>query len=379
MNIVSQVARAPERPRLDIDLGALLKNWTAIGSAYCSGRVGAVLKNDAYGMGLEHIAPVLAAAGCREFWVATFDEGIALRRCLGPTTSELRIFLLHGLAGHSLTEHLAHGLTPVLCSFDELKLARAEAAVNGPCRVAIQLDTGISRLGLNESQVMALAAAQSTDNSNSGFGALTIDTWITQLGHLNDPDAPECQRQRKLFADWTARLPNAARSITTSSTVFCGASWHFDCARVGSALYGVENVPTRVQGLTPVATLRAQVLRVIEVSADTEVGYSGSYRTAKATTLATLAIGYADGLPLAMGNRGQVMLAGKLVPVVGEISMGLCSVDISSIVPHCLRAGDWAEIYGAQIPLHVQAARIGINPNALLVPTAQRAHRIYKE
>ncbi len=375
MNTVAPTTRPPARPHLGIDLGALRANWAAVGRAYCGERVGAVLKNDAYGMGLEHIAPVLVDAGCREFWVSTFEEGLALRRCLGPATAEQRIYLLHGLCGRALVEHTAQGLMPVLCSIDELELARVQAAVGGPYRVAVQLDTGLTRLGLDGPQVMALAAAQRAGDPSSGFGALTVDAWITQLGHINDPDAPQSLGQRALFADWTARLPLAARSMATSSTVFCDAAYHFDRARVGSALYGVETAHTRVQGLAPVATLRAQVLRVIEVPAGTVVGYLGGYRTATAATLATLAIGYADGLPLAMGNRGQVVLAGRPVPVVGEISMGLCSVDVSALAPNCVHAGDWAEVYGAQLPLHVQAARIGINPNALLVTTAQRAHR----
>lgn len=377
MNFNSSNTRRSERPRLTIDTGALQRNWVKVGRAYSGKRVGAVLKSDAYGLGIERVAPVLASAGCREFWVATVEEGLALRRCLGSLAADQRIYLLHGLAGRSLTEHALLGMIPVLCSYEELETARTEAAKGRARRVAVQLDTGMTRLGLDAPQVMALAAAQRESDPYSGLGMLEVDAWITQLGHFNDPDAPECLAQLSLFAKLTALLPQAIRSIATSSTVFGDALWHFDSARVGSALYGVENVSKRVHGLESVATLCAQVLRVLEVPADTAVGYFGQYRTVGPATIATLAIGYGDGLPLAMGHRGHVILAGQGVPVIGEISMGLCSVDISSLAPGSVRAGDWAEVYGPRLPLHEQAERIAISPNALLVPTAKYAQHSY--
>lgn len=366
-------ARHPaDHPVLEIDLAAIALNWRAVGRSFSGARLGAVVKNNAYGLGVERIAPWLVHLGCTDFWVATVDEGVALRAHLGA--SRARIFLLHGLGGTAPETHAAHGLIPVLADIGELALARRAAATRAaPLAVAVHLDTGLTRLGLDALQVGALS------DDPAAFTGLEIQAWVSQLGRFDHPDAPECVAQRDRFFQWTAQLPPAERSLSTSSCVFADARWHLDHARVGSALYGVETAPANLQGFAPAATLRAPVLRVAKVAAGTEVGYGGGYRTPAPATLATLAIGYGDGLPVNLGNRGALVLAGQLVPIVGGVSMGMITADISALPAGSVQQGDFAEIYGPSQPLHVLAKASGLAPNALLVPTADRARRIYRE
>ena len=296
-----------DHPVLEVDLDAIALNWRAVERAYSGTRIGAVVKRNAYGLGIERIVPWLFQLGCADFWVATLDEGVALRALLGARRA--RIFVLHGLGGVTPLTHAEHGLIPVLADLGELALARRVAAVRAmPLAVAVHLDTGLTRLGLDAAQVSALC------QDPTAFAGLDLQAWVTQLGRFQDPDAPECIEQRTRFFEWTAELPPAERSLSTSSCVFADVRWHLDHARVGSALYGVETAPANLQGFAPVATLRAPVLRVAEVAAGAEVGYG-------------------HGLPIHLGDRGSVVLAGQTVPIVGGVSMGMITADVSTLPP----------------------------------------------
>ena len=176
---------------------------------------------------------------------------------------------------------------------------------------------------------------------------------------------------------WTARLPAAARSIATSSSVFAGQKWHFEHVRVGSALWGVPTSERIQVPLRPVARLHASVLRVADVAAGTEVGYAGGYIAPRDCRIATVAMGYGDGLPFQGMERCALWLAGRPAPIVGGVAMGLLSVDVTDFAPDQVRPGMWAEIYGDQQRVEHLAAAAGLASNALLVPTARQARRCY--
>ncbi len=365
------VAGPDDHPLVEIDLSAIALNWQKACQVFRGAHLGAVLKNDAYGLGIGRIAPCLVEKGCQNFWVANFSEGVLLRETLGSEQS--RIFVLHGSGRVSFHTHAIHGLIPVLACLDEIVLASAEASKNGErYRVAIHLDTGLSRLGLDRTQVELLV------EQPHRLDGLIVDTWVTQLARFDDPRSPECLEQRERFIRWTGLLPQADRSLAASTALFTDSSWHFDHARIGSALFGVETAPRFPMNYLPAVTLTAPVLRVQSVPAGTAVGYSGLYKTAAPSRLATLAIGYGDGLPVSLANHGQVFIHGIAAPIVGGISMGLMTVDVTRFGINQVKAGTRAEIYGRHQPVHQLAQLAGIAPNALLVPTASLATRVYR-
>ncbi|MDU7589598.1 MAG: alanine racemase, partial [Acidovorax sp.] len=312
-------------PRLALDFDALAHNWRTVCAAGMGQPVGAVVKNDAYGLGVAAVVPRLWALGCREFWVATLHEAQAVRHSLRDTAAgAARILVLNGLAGACPEDFAAQGLTPVLTGPHELApLADYAARTGARLPVAVHLDTGLTRLGFGAAQLPALQPQ----------GALWRDAqvthWVTHLGRFHDPEAPQCLLQRERFVQWTRQLPPALRSIATSSSVFAGPGWHFDHARVGSALWGVPASQRTTPALRPVASLHAPVLRVADVPAGTEVGYAGSYTTPGPRRIATVALGYGDGLPFSLVNRGHLVLAGRHVPIVGGVAMGMVAVDVS--------------------------------------------------
>ena len=195
-------------------------------------------------------------------------------------------------------------------------------------------------------------------------------------GALPRPEALQCQRQRERFVQWTAQLPRAERSVATSSSVFAGAGWHFEQVRVGSALFGVPIGAHAAELLQPVASLRAPVLRVADVSEGTEVGYAGSYVTGGPRRIATVAMGYGHGLPFSLVNRGHLILAGRPAPIVGGVAMGMVGLDVSGYAPGEIQPGMWAEVYGRQQPLQTLAAAAGVAANVVLALSAALApHR----
>ncbi|MBW7899942.1 MAG: alanine racemase [Rhodocyclaceae bacterium] len=363
---------AHDGPRLRVDLAALAHNWHAVRRASPGGRIGAVLKNDAYGLGTAAIAPRLWQLGCRDFWVATVDEALAVRACLPAdgAAAGLRILVLNGLAGLAAADFAAHGLIPVLAGRHELAALAGHAARHGErMAVALHLDTGLTRLGFGAEDLPYLLP-------DTGLWAdARAQVWVTHLGRFHDPGLPQCLRQRERFVHWTAQLPRAERSIATSSSVFAGPDWHFEHARVGSALFGVPTGASSAP-LQPVASLQAPVLRVTEVAAGCEVGYAGSYVAAGPRRIATVAMGYGDGLPFALVNRGHLILAGRPAPIVGGVAMGMVGLDVSGYAPGEIRPGMWAEVYGRQQPLQTLAAAAGVAANVLLALSARLApHR----
>ncbi|GAB1384861.1 alanine racemase [Melaminivora sp.] len=363
---------APQQgPRLIVDGLALQANWRTVAAACPAGSVGAVLKHDAYGLGLGLVAPALWHLGCRDFWVASLEEALALRQALGPAALQtplpqpLRIGVLNGLCGHAVADFAAHGLMPALTGLHEV--AAVAAWQGAPLPLAVHLDTGLTRVGLGAAELDGLAPGSAL------WQHARPELWLTHLGRFHDPEAEQCLEQRRRFEAWTARLPAARRSIATSSSVFAGSAWHFDHVRVGSALWGVPTSVRATAALQPVACLQAPVLRVAEVPAGTEIGYAGGYTTERACRIATIGMGYGDGLPFGLINRGHMVLAGRRAPIVGGVAMGMVGLDVSAYAPDEIRPGMWAEVYGAQQPLAELAAAAGLPPNVLLTLSARLA------
>ena len=357
-----------ERPTLRVDLAAVTRNWRSARQAFTGKRLGAVLKYDAYGLGMAQVAPALLAAGCEDFWLATLEEASALRPLL---QAPARVFVLNGLGCRDPGAFAALSLIPVLTHLGEVESARALVRRSGkPFTVAIHLDTGLTRVGLAESDVQRLAA------NPSELHGLQVAAWVTQLGRFDDLACESSREQRARFDRWTAALPAGERSLATSTGVFDEPGWHFDHARLGSALFGVQagRIPYAVE---PAVSLSAPVLRVADVPAGVEVGYGSAYRTPRPARLATLAIGYGDGFPSGPAPSAHVCFGGHRAPIVGSVSMSLMTVDVTALGDGAVRPGDCAEIYGASQSVESLAKDLGLTPNALLVPTARLAHRVW--
>ncbi|MGB3426295.1 MAG: alanine racemase [Castellaniella sp.] len=355
------VALHADAPLMEIDLDRLAGNWRTVRGRYTGVDLGAVVKCDAYGLGLEPVVATLSAQGCGQYWTLDADEARRVRAC----APEAEIFVLTGLCGASPQVFRDARLIPVLNSLDEIARARDSGALT----VAIALDTGLGRLGLRPEAVRDLAA--------HGLGGLRVRAWVTQPASFSAPEGGGGQDLYTRFLGLIEPLPQAARSLAISASVFSRPEHHLDMARVGSALYGVDTSPARTLPLRPVASLHAPVLRVADLPAGAGVGYDGQYRCPKPMRVATLGIGYAHGLPYALMNRGAVRFGAHAAPIVGGVSMGLTSVDVTGLPDGLVAPGARAEIFGGHQRLEALAAEAGLPANVVLSATAAVCRKRY--
>lgn len=306
---------------LDIDLAALAANWRML-SRLAKGETAAVVKADAYGLGAAQVAPVLAAAGCKTFFTAHLAEAVALRAVLPG----VRILALNGLAPHAAADFTAHDIIPVLGSLRDIALWRAEAHGQGKHLPAfLHLETGMNRLALTPRE---LAALREDPFLLEGIIADTI------LTHLLAADAPRDERNALQLQDFLAKaaqFPGAKRSIANSPGMFLGPDFHLDLTRPGAALYGLNTSPAQPRRMQPVVRLSAPILQIHELPAGASVGYGGSWRAQRPSRIATLGVGYADGLHRTLTNRGSAYFDDTPVPLVGRVSMDLATFDVSDV------------------------------------------------
>lgn len=347
-----------------VDLGCVRQNWHAVRNAAGGGRVGAVVKHDAYGHGLEEVTRTLALAGCDLFWTASPEEALQVRR-IAP---QAEIFVLEGFCGAAPDLFSSARLVPVLACWEEVVRA---AGAGLP--VAVTVDGGLCRLGLTDGELARLAADKALRDR------LDIRLFVTQLANFSDPRgsgaAAQIARVRAALAPFG---PAIALSLCSSAGVFCpppgGAGV---LPRVGSALYGVQTGLPVVHPVVPAVVVDAPLLRCIDVPAGTPVGYEGASVTTRQSRIATVAIGYGHGLPRALGcGGGHVTIGGRPAPFIGRLSMGLAAVDVTGIDdPDLLAPGARAEIIGPHQSPETLAAAGGTIANAFIMALAHALPR----
>jgi alanine racemase len=327
----TEVARAV----LTVDLGAIVENYRRLQREASGAEVAAVVKANGYGLGLLEVADALWRGGCRSFFVAHPDEGIALRAALANAA----IYVLHGLQGGSGEALADVALAPVLNHPGELaRYAALARARERRLPAALQIDTGMCRLGLAEGGLERLARAD--------LDALELRLVMTHLACAEEADNPMNQEQLARFERLRPLLPGAPASLANSSGMFLGPAFHYQLCRPGVALYGVNPTPGRTNPMTPVVTLEAPVLQVHEVAAPGSVGYGAVYRTRAGARIATVPVGYADGYLRAAGARAVARIAGHEVPLAGRVSMDLISLDVSALPASAVRPGTMVELIG---------------------------------
>lgn len=313
---------------LTIDLAAIVENWRILNrklSPSCD--CGGVVKADAYGLGAANVATALAGAGCKTFYVAHVEEGLALRKALGQGP---RIIVMHGPAPGSESDIAHHSLIPVLSTPEQILGWRSFASQADVLQeTVIQIDTGMNRLGLS--------ASEFTDHLNDpdGFQGLTPLALMSHLACASTPDHDMNRKQQSRFTSslsaFRTKFPDAKGSLCNSSGIFLGPPWHYDFARPGAALYGLNPQPAGPNPMLPVVRLQARVLQVHRVDSTQTVGYGATFRAADGSKLATVSVGYADGFLRSLSNKGQAVLDGIPVTVAGIVSMDLITFDISNV------------------------------------------------
>lgn len=358
-------AQRPAVAVLSVDLAAIVANWRALASVH-GAPVAAVVKADAYGLGAGRVAAALHAQGCRHFFTATLDEALALR----PLLPGAMLAPLSGLVPGSARDHLAGGIDPVLSSLEEVRSWSALARQQGrPLAALLHLDTGMQRRGLEAAELATLAEDPAT------LAGIALRYVMTHLAAAEEQDNPSNPEQLHRFALACARLPPAPRSLANSSGLFLGPEFRSDLGRPGIALYGGNPTPNRPNPMRPVVRLMAQVIQVRQVAFGNGVGYNATWRAQRPSRIAILGVGYADGWPRALSNRGAACHGGIALPLVGRVSMDLSAYDVTDAPQVGL--GSWLDLIGPDCPLDRVAAQAGTIAYDVLTSLGRRFARVW--
>ena len=351
---------------LEIDLGAIVANYAAMQAQAPEAKVSAAVKADAYGLGMDRVAPALWKAGCTDYFVATIEEGVALRSIL----TEAKIYVLNGIFAGQETAFSAFSLTPVINSFEEGRLWRdfAVGKENLP-GVMLHVDTGMNRLGVPIPQVEKVMALQGLD----------IAGVMSHLACANTPQHALNEQQLTSFQTVRRMLPDVPASLANSGGVFLGQPYHFDMVRVGIALFGGAPQPLVNNPIQPVVRLKVRILQERDIPTGGTIGYGAAYEATSPRRVVTLASGYADGFPTGLSNSSQVIIGDHRAPVVGRVSMDLMTVDVTHIPLTQTTPGNWAELIGPEMSIEAVADAGNMIPYELLTGLGQRYRRVYTE
>lgn len=338
--------------RLALDGDALVANWRTLAAMSGTAACGAAVKANGYGLGARDVVTRLAAAGCRDFFVATWGEAAALAD-LG-----VRVSVLHGVRDEDLPVALNAGhVRPVLNTVRQVR--RWREAGGGLCDVMV--DTGMNRLGLTPQDV-----------ASGLLEGLQVDTLMSHLASA-DEDVPANAAQRAAFVALAGKGGARRMSLANSAGIALGPDYAFDLTRPGIALYGGVQVPAFAGRIRQVVTPQAQVLQRRLIPAGQSVGYNATWTAGVATEVAIVNLGYADGYLRCFSDRGVARANGVAVPVIGRVSMDLVALDVNAVPD--LAEGDWVSIDYA---LPETAALSGLSQYELITGLGERFDRVWR-
>lgn len=316
-------------PVLNINLKNLLKNYTLLKKLSTPAIAAAVVKDDAYGLGAVEVVKALYAEGCQHYFVAHAKEGAIIR----PHAPTAKIFVLQGVGKDSLEYTKTAHLTPVICSPEMLAFWKE----NGDKTIspAIQIETGLNRLGFTKAELEQLSQEE-------------LNSFSYVLSHLSCADeAAHFMNAHQLtnFHELKTRFfPNTPATLSASDGAFLGKDFFFDMTRMGAAMYGINTAPYRQNEMLNILEVKAPVLQVKDLPKGEFVGYSATYRAPQDMKIAIVSIGYGDGLPRSLSNRGYIIFyeSGKpqFCPILGRISMDNIICDVTNL--NTVKAGDFA-------------------------------------
>ncbi|TIN27730.1 MAG: alanine racemase [Mesorhizobium sp.] len=352
---------------LTIDLGAIRENYRRLKARLGDVRCAGVLKADGYGVGASQVAAALLREGCDIFFVALLAEGVALRRSIGPGPA---IFVLNGIPPGAEPDAVAADLCAVINSMGQLAAWRVAARRAGrKLAAAIQVDSGMSRLGMAPTEVEAVA------EDISAFDGIDVRYVMSHLACADEPEHPANERQRLAFERLRKMLPKAPASLANSSGIFLGQSFYYDLARPGAALYGINPTPAQPNPMLPVVRLQAKVAQTRSIEKGAGVGYGHTYQAQGPLRLATISFGYADGWQRRAASAAW--FEGVRLPFLGRVSMDSIILDISALPAGKLREGDLVELLGPSQSVDDAAGHAGTIGYEILTSLGPRFHRQY--
>jgi alanine racemase len=346
-----------------IDLEALSHNYRTLCASLQKGTIcAAVLKANAYGMGVKEVAPRLYQEGCRHFFMAHLSEALEIKSYVGDDSF---IYVLAGLRQGDEAAYDHYNIIPVLGDISQVQNWNIWGQrKNKSVKAVLHLDTGMTRTGFSPEAIKNLTLL---DLSN-----VELVCVMSHLACAYQPAHPMNENQRQTFDELRKRFHTIPASFVSSGGLCLAPSYQYDIVRVGLALTGCAFAGNL--SLKPVLKAYTQVIQINYILPGTSVGYDADFIAQRPSRIATLGVGYADGYLRSLGNRGEVYFKGHFLPVVGRISMDHITVDVTGIDIH---PGDWVELFGENVPAHILAEKAGTVSWELFTRLGQRFERFY--
>lgn len=373
MDVTSEISLREAGTILTVDLEALAANWQTLQVVCGDAECGAVVKADAYGLGLGPVVKALCGAGCRTFFAAHAFEGRAARH-IAPSAT---IYVLNGMRPETAPIYADFNLIPVLCSLPEIEdygqycaLSQRRTADGRPLPAALRLETGLNQLGLKPYDLERGARL---------LALFDIRLVMTQLARARPPQVIARQIER-FDAMRRSRYAHIPASVANSGAIFLETSPLGDLVRPGYALYGGNPVPGRPNPMRPVVRLESQVIQVRVLEPGERVGEDQNWVAHGSRRVCTISTGFADGLPrsLTRGGAGGFAIAqGKPCPFIGSVGMDLIALDASGAGR--IERGETVELIGKTITIDDLAAAAGISGYEVLTRLGQRCYRRYQK
>ncbi|MBF97245.1 MAG: Alanine racemase, biosynthetic [Alphaproteobacteria bacterium MarineAlpha9_Bin4] len=321
---------------LTVSLESIKSNYNFLKKKIKKSEIGASVKADAYGLGHIRVCKTLIELGCKNFFVANYREGLEIIKI----KKNLNVFILNGVSvKKEIINLIRKGINIVINNMyqlDKLILIAKEKKLKAKC--ALHIDTGMNRLGLDNSELEKIIMKKKK--------YLKISLIMSHLTSSENKNAKSNSLQLKKFRLLKRKFEkiknNFKFSLANSNGILLNKNFHFSLCRPGGLIFGLNLTNFKVAGIKNVISLYAKVIQIKFVNKGDYVGYGGKYKAKKNLVIAILGIGYADGLPRAYS--GSVYYKNYIFPIIGNISMDLCTIDISSYKK--LKINDWVEIFG---------------------------------
>ena len=375
MDVTTEISSSEAGTILTVDLEAIVANWQTLQMVCGDAECGAVVKADAYGLGLNPVVKALYEAGCKTFFVAHPFEGRAVR-AISPLAA---IYVLNGMRPNTAPFYADFNLIPVLCSVPEIEdfgqycaVSKRRTREGGLLPTAFRLETGLNQLGLKPYDL------EHGSHLSHLFDVRLIMTQLARAKHA----AVITKQIERFEAMRTIKYAHVPASIAHSGGIFLEANPLYDLVRPGYALYGGNPVPGQPNPMKPVVRLEAQVIQVRILEPGERVGEDQSWVARGPRRICTISAGFGDGIPRRLtktknGAGGFVISQGKRCPFIGGVSMDLAAVDTSD--SGYVERGDIVELIGPSVTIDDFAAAAGISGYEALTQLGQRCHRRYQK
>ena len=357
---------------LTTNLGALAANYKQLASHAAPAQCAAVVKANAYGIGIEQAVPTLTNAGCRTFFVAVVSEALRVR----AVSPESIIYVLNGLLPNTARIYAECNLRPVLGSKDEILEWQNFSLQSGfTGAAALHVDTGMNRLGLRPKEALHL-------HNNSAFKAINFQLLISHFVSSEEPSNLLNTSQINTLIELKNHLDIPDVSICNSSGFFLPQTPFMNLTRAGYALYGGNPTPNAPNPMQPVVTLEAPIIMVRDVEPNESVGYNAQWIAKTPRRIAVISVGYADGLSRQLTSTdtkqgGFAYIAGKLCPFAGRVSMDLITIDVTDLPPEQVKRGTTVQLLGDKISVDDMALWANTNGYEVLTSLGDRYARHY--